>query len=116
LAAAELCQSIGLALPELRFAIHYPLKVLMRILGVPQSDEKRMLKLTQELFASEDADLGHGEGVKGDPALPACGGLRRGARFLRKRRIRQRRAKLHSARRVDRKSSFHISTSANGIR
>ena len=52
-------------------AIHYPLKVLMQILGVPQSDEKRMLKLTQELFASEDADLGHGEGAKGDPARHA---------------------------------------------
>jgi cytochrome P450 len=52
-------------------AIHYPLKVLMQILGVPQSDEKRMLKLTQELFASEDADLRHGEGAKGDPARHA---------------------------------------------
>ncbi|MBV9065248.1 MAG: cytochrome P450, partial [Methylobacteriaceae bacterium] len=52
-------------------AIHYPLKVLMEILGVPQSDEKRMLKLTQELFASEDAELGYGESAAGDPARHA---------------------------------------------
>ena len=42
-------------------AIHYPLRVLMQILGVPQEDEPWMLKLTQELFASEDVDLRHGE-------------------------------------------------------
>ena len=39
-------------------AIHYPLRVLMEILGVPQEDEPRMLKLTQQLFASEDAAEG----------------------------------------------------------
>ena len=39
-------------------AIHYPLKVLMEILGVPEPDEPRMLKLTQELFASEDETWG----------------------------------------------------------
>jgi cytochrome P450 len=52
-------------------AIHYPLRVLMQILGVPEYDEPRMLKLTQELFASEDVDLGHGEGGSGDPARHA---------------------------------------------
>src|SRR5947209_5167621 len=52
-------------------AIHYPLKVLMEILGVPEQDEPRMLKLTQELFASEDADLGRGEGAPSDPARHA---------------------------------------------
>ena len=52
-------------------AIHYPLHVLMQILGVPQRDEPRMLKLTQELFASQDADLGHGEARSGDPARHA---------------------------------------------
>ena len=52
-------------------AIHYPLHVLMQILGVPEQDEPRMLKLTQELFASEDADLGHGEAGGGDPARHA---------------------------------------------
>src|SRR5216684_1749386 len=52
-------------------AIHYPLQVLMQILGVPEEDEPRMLKLTQELFASEDEDLGHGEAAAGDPARHA---------------------------------------------
>jgi cytochrome P450 len=52
-------------------AIHYPLRVLMQILGVPQADEPLMLKLTQELFASEDADLGRGESAPNDPARHA---------------------------------------------
>jgi cytochrome P450 len=52
-------------------AIHYPLRVLMQILGVPQEDEPWMLKLTQELFASEDVDLRHGESGGGDPARHA---------------------------------------------
>src|SRR3954463_10042201 len=52
-------------------AIHYPLHVLMQILGVPREDEPRMLKLTQELFASEDADLGRGEAAAGDAARHA---------------------------------------------
>ena len=52
-------------------AIHYPLKVLMEILGVPAADEPHMLKLTQELFASEDLDLGRGEGARNDPARHA---------------------------------------------
>lgn len=37
-------------------AIWYPLRVIMEILGVPESDEGRMLKLTQELFGSADPD------------------------------------------------------------
>lgn len=52
-------------------AVHYPLHVLMQILGVPEEDEPRMLKLTQELFASEDRDLGHREAARGDPARHA---------------------------------------------
>src|SRR5260370_25687127 len=52
-------------------AIHYPLHVLMQILGAPQRDEPWLLKLTQELFASQDADLGHGEARSGDPARHA---------------------------------------------
>jgi hypothetical protein len=51
-------------------AIHYPLHVLMQILGVPEEDEPRMLKLTQELFASEDSDLGGGAAA-GDPGRHA---------------------------------------------
>lgn len=38
-------------------ALHYPLRVIMEILGVPREDEPRMLKLTQELFGSADPDL-----------------------------------------------------------
>ncbi len=37
-------------------AIWYPLRVIMSILGVPEEDEARMLKLTQELFGSQDPD------------------------------------------------------------
>jgi cytochrome P450 len=52
-------------------AVHYPLHVLMQILGVPEEDEPHMLKLTQELFSSEDADLGRGAAAAGDPARHA---------------------------------------------
>ena len=39
-------------------ALHYPLHVIMEILGVPAADEPRMLMLTQELFGATDPDLG----------------------------------------------------------
>jgi cytochrome P450 len=45
-------------------ALHYPLRVIMSILGVPEQDEPRMLKLTQELFGATDPELAR----KGDPA------------------------------------------------
>ncbi len=38
-------------------ALHYPLRVIMEILGVPAEDEPRMLRLTQELFGATDPDL-----------------------------------------------------------
>lgn len=38
-------------------ALHYPLHVVMDILGVPEEDEPRMLKLTQELFGASDPEL-----------------------------------------------------------
>jgi cytochrome P450 len=38
-------------------ALGYPLHVIMEILGVPESDEPRMLKLTQELFGPQDPDV-----------------------------------------------------------
>lgn len=38
-------------------AVWYPLRVIMMILGVPEEDEARMLKLTQELFGADDPDL-----------------------------------------------------------
>ena len=37
-------------------ALGYPLHVIMEILGVPETDESRMLKLTQELFGPQDPD------------------------------------------------------------
>jgi hypothetical protein len=39
-------------------ALHYPLHVIMTILGVPEEDESRMLKLTQEIFGAADPELG----------------------------------------------------------
>ncbi len=38
-------------------AFLYPLHVVMEVMGVPESDEPRMLRLTQELFGSADPDL-----------------------------------------------------------
>ena len=38
-------------------AMWYPLRVIMSILGVPESDEPLMLKLTQEMFGSSDPDV-----------------------------------------------------------
>ncbi|MBV9565870.1 MAG: cytochrome P450 [Bradyrhizobium sp.] len=37
-------------------ALGYPLHVIMEILGVPERDEPRMLRLTQELFGAQDPD------------------------------------------------------------
>jgi cytochrome P450 len=41
-------------------AVHYPLMVIMSILGVPEEDEPLMLRLTQEYFGSSDAELNRG--------------------------------------------------------
>ena len=38
-------------------ALTYPLRVIMEILGVPESDMSRMLRLTQELFGATDPEL-----------------------------------------------------------
>ena len=38
-------------------ALHYPLHVVMSILGVPKDDFPRMLKLTQQLFGPQDPDV-----------------------------------------------------------
>src|SRR3984885_4006980 len=47
--------------PECDFAreisVLYPLHVIMSILGVPESDEPLMLRLTQELFGGADPDM-----------------------------------------------------------
>ncbi len=38
-------------------ALHFPLQVILTILGLPEADFGRMLKLTQELFGAEDPDI-----------------------------------------------------------
>ncbi|HXV00263.1 MAG TPA: cytochrome P450 [Caulobacteraceae bacterium] len=43
-------------------ALHYPLRVIMEILGVPEADMPRMLRLTQELFGAADPDLNRSQG------------------------------------------------------
>jgi cytochrome P450 len=39
-------------------AMHYPLQVILSILGLPEEDHQKMLTLTQELFGAEDPDIG----------------------------------------------------------
>ncbi len=47
--------------PEIDFvkevALYYPLRVIMEILGVPETDEPFMLKMTQEIFGPVDPDV-----------------------------------------------------------
>ena len=38
-------------------ALLYPLRVIMRVLGLPAADEPRMLKMTQEMFGPQDPDV-----------------------------------------------------------
>lgn len=38
--------------------MEYPLQVILAMMGLPESDYPRMLKLTQELFGAEDPELG----------------------------------------------------------
>jgi cytochrome P450 len=51
-------------------ALGYPLHVIMEILGVPESDEGRMLQLTQELFGVQDTELKRDAAAE-DPAQQA---------------------------------------------
>jgi len=46
-------------------AAHYPLYVILSLLGLPESDFPRMLRLTRELFGAQDAELGRDEGKDG---------------------------------------------------
>jgi cytochrome P450 len=48
-------------------AFLYPLHVIMEVMGVPEIDEPRMLKLTQELFGSADPDLNRTGSAITDP-------------------------------------------------
>jgi hypothetical protein len=41
-------------------AVHYPLLVVMAILGVPEEDEPFVLRLTREYFGNADGDLSRG--------------------------------------------------------
>jgi cytochrome P450 len=53
-------------------ALHYPLRVIMEILGVPEADEPFMLKLTQEMFGAEDGDMNRSR-TQGDRAAASAG-------------------------------------------
>jgi cytochrome P450 len=55
-AVDKLMQSDGQVDIVQDFSLHYPLHVIMTLLGVPEDDEPRMLKLTQELFGGNDPD------------------------------------------------------------
>lgn len=50
-------------------AVNYPLYVIMSLLGLPEDDFPRMLKLTQELFGSEDSEFKRG--ATNEDQLPA---------------------------------------------
>ena len=55
-------------------AFLYPLHVIMELMGVPESDEPRMLRLTQELFGNADAELNR-TGNKPEDAAEALANL-----------------------------------------
>lgn len=50
-------------------AVHYPLFVIMSLLGLPESDFPLMLKLTRELFGSEDAETRRGASAEDSRAV-----------------------------------------------
>lgn len=50
-------------------ALWYPLRVIMEILGVPRSDEKFMLKMTQEIFGPGDPDVAAQSDNKSDDGV-----------------------------------------------
>jgi alpha-terpineol hydroxylase len=52
------------------FALHYPLRVIMTLFGVPPEDEPRMLKLTQEFFGVHDPEEQRPE-MAADPVAAA---------------------------------------------
>lgn len=56
-------------------SLHFPLHVIMEILGVPESDEPLMLKLTQEHFGSEDPDFGRKRAQTPEAMLEAAQGV-----------------------------------------
>jgi cytochrome P450 len=50
-------------------AVNFPLYVIMTLLGIPEADFPRMLKLTQELFGSDDSEFKRGTST--EDQLPA---------------------------------------------
>ncbi|MDT5218573.1 MAG: hypothetical protein QOF15_678 [Mycobacterium sp.] len=50
-------------------AVNFPLYVIMTLLGIPEADFPRMLKLTQELFGSDDSEFKRG--ASSEDQLPA---------------------------------------------
>jgi cytochrome P450 len=52
------------------FALHYPLHVIMTLLGVPEEDEPFMLRLTQDFFGTHDPEEQR-EGLELDPVAAA---------------------------------------------
>jgi cytochrome P450 len=52
-------------------AMNFPLRVILSVLGLPEEDYPRMLRLTQELFGTEDPDFARSEdSVRIDPDRP----------------------------------------------
>ena len=51
-------------------AVNYPLYIILTLLGLPESDFPRMLKLTQEMFGANDQDLNR-SGAEVDPKAAA---------------------------------------------
>ncbi|CAA0117233.1 Cytochrome P450-terp [Mycolicibacterium vanbaalenii] len=47
-------------------AVNYPLYVILSLLGLPEDDFPRMLKLTQEMFGGDDTEHKRGEGSTED--------------------------------------------------
>ncbi|MEZ0362498.1 cytochrome P450 [Mycobacterium sp. pUA109] len=62
--AKSYVDNMAAAGPECDFvqevAVNYPLFVIMSLLGLPESDFPRMLKLTQELFGGDDEEFKRG--------------------------------------------------------
>ena len=50
-------------------ALLYPLQVIMELLGVPKSDEARMLKLTQEVFGETDPEMSRSGEVESQASM-----------------------------------------------
>ena len=55
-AADDMCAKPGVCDFAAEVAAAYPLHVIMEIMGVPEEDEPRMLRLTQELFGPQDPE------------------------------------------------------------